>query len=286
MFLKEFPEETLVREVQFLSNLLDGLSGVLQQYPQFEGDIVVDPFIGCTTTDTLDRFRQMLGGDVQLLGIPAYTSLLAEVLLYEFDVVGKDEVGPRLGLVVILYPIDDVAQVVEHGKQQGLDEVLTEMVPLVGNLLLDHLEILLERLYFPLFQTHDGMLTREEEERTDVADVLDDLTEEMDGHHDTQAFHILGMLITVHDMTVADYQDIARFDHLFLGIQLVHHLSLDTQSDQDEVHASGLCRHRCLVDTFCQQEVVVQIYGLAPSLGLVKVGFFDELFFLYHVLMF
>ena len=101
------------------------------------------------------------------------------------------------------------------------------MVPLVGDLLLDHLEILLERLYLPLFQTHDGMLTGEEEERADVADVLDDLTEEMDGHHDTQAFHILGMLITVHDMTVADNQDIARFDHLFLGLQIKNLSLLD-----------------------------------------------------------
>ena len=145
------------------------------------------------------------------------------------------------------------------------------MVPLIGDLLFDYLKILLECLYLLLFQTHDGMLTGEEEEGADVADVLDDLTIEMHGHHDTQPFHILGMLIAVNNMTVTDEQDVTWFDNLFLGIQLIHDLSLNTQSDEDEVHASGFCRHWCLVDTFCQQEVIIQKYGLTPRLCLVKV---------------
>jgi hypothetical protein len=45
----------------------------------------------------------------------------------------------------------------------------------------------------------------------------------MDGHHDAQSFHIVGMPVTVHDMPIAYYQDVTGLDNLFLGIQLIHH---------------------------------------------------------------
>ena len=184
MFLEEFSEKALVGEVQILCNLLDTLRGVLQQYPQFKGHVVIDPFVGCATAGALDCFRQVLWRDVKLRGIPANTTLMTVILLNEFDEVGEDGVGTCMWFVIVLYPIDDVAQIVEHRQQQGLDQILAEMVSLIEDLLFDDLKVLLEGIYLLLFQTHNGVLTGEEEERTDVADVLNNLSEEMDRHHD------------------------------------------------------------------------------------------------------
>ena len=85
-------------------------------------------------------------------------------------------------------------------------------------------------------------------------------------------------------MPIADDQDVTGFDDLPLGIQLVHDLSFGAQADKDEVHTSGFRGHGGLVDTFCQQEVVVEIDRLTPCLGFVKVGFLNRM--LYHVLIF
>ena len=97
------------------------------------------------------------------------------------------------------------------------------MISLVADLLLDHLEVFLKGIYLFLLQTHDRVLAGEEKQGTDIADVLDDFAEEMDGHHDAQPFHIVGMPVTVHDMPITDNQDVTRLDNLFLGIQLIHH---------------------------------------------------------------
>ena len=56
----------------------------------------------------------MLWSDVELRGIPAYAALLPVVLLHKFDEMGEDGIRTGLWLVVVLYPIDDIAQVVEH----------------------------------------------------------------------------------------------------------------------------------------------------------------------------
>ena len=53
MILEEFPKEALVGEVQFFSNFLNVLDGILKLYPQFQDDIVVDPFVGCAVADGL-----------------------------------------------------------------------------------------------------------------------------------------------------------------------------------------------------------------------------------------
>ena len=84
-------------------------------------------------------------------------------------------------------------------------------------------------------------------------------------------------------MTVTDDEDVAGLDDLFLGVELVHHLALQAESDEYEVHAAGLRRHGGFVDMFCQQEVVVEYDGFTPGLGLVQVRFFDSR--CYHVLI-
>ena len=179
MLLEEFPQETLVGEVQFFGNLLDSLRGIPHLYPQFQDDVLVDPFVRRTTADAFHGLRQVFGRDAQLLGIPADASFLSKVLFNQLDEPRKDNLCTRMGLVVLLHPIDDVAQIVEHGQQQGLDQVFSEVITLIADLLLDDLEILLEGINFSLFQLHDGMLPREEEQGTDIADILDNLTEEM-----------------------------------------------------------------------------------------------------------
>ena len=114
MFPEEFSQKTLIGEVQFFGNLLDVLDGVLELHPKFKDDIIIDPLIGGAMTDGLYGFREILRCDVELLGVPAYTAFVPEVLLHKFDEPCEDNLFPRLGLDVILYPIVDVAQVVEH----------------------------------------------------------------------------------------------------------------------------------------------------------------------------
>ena len=105
------------------------------------------------------------------------------MFLYQFDELRKDDLCTCLRFVILLHAVNDVAQIVEHGQQQGLNQILAEVVPFVADFLLDGLEICLERFYLPLLQAHDGMLAGEEEQGTDIAHVLDDLAVEIDGHH-------------------------------------------------------------------------------------------------------
>ena len=80
--------------MQFFSNLLDGLDGVLELYSQFQSDIVINPFVGCTMTDGLHGFREILRCDVEFLGVPAYTTFVPEVLLHKFDEPSEDNLFP------------------------------------------------------------------------------------------------------------------------------------------------------------------------------------------------
>ena len=98
---------------------------------------------------------------------------------YQFDEFRKDNFRARLWFVILLHPVDDVTQVIEHGQQQSLDKVFPEVIALIADLLLDHLKVFLEGVNLPLFQTHHGMLAGEEEQGTDVAHVLDDFSEEV-----------------------------------------------------------------------------------------------------------
>ena len=79
MFPEEFPQETLVREMQFFGNHLDVLDGVLELYPQLQNDIVIDPFIGCAMADSFHSLREIFWRNTKFLGIPTYTTLLSEV---------------------------------------------------------------------------------------------------------------------------------------------------------------------------------------------------------------
>ena len=94
MILEEFPKEALVGEVQFFSNFLNVLDGILKLYPQFQDDIVVDPFVGCAVTDGLHGLREIFRCDVEFLGVPAYTTFVPEVLFYKFDELGEDHLSP------------------------------------------------------------------------------------------------------------------------------------------------------------------------------------------------
>ena len=149
------------------------------------------------------------------------------------------------------------------------------MIVLVADFLLDHLEIGLEGLNLLGLQSHHRMTAGEEEQRADILDVLDDLMEEVHADHHTKAFHVRRVTIAVYDMLFADDKDVARCDVHLLAVELIHNLSFRTEPDDDEVHLPGLCGHRCLIDAFCQQEVIVQKDRFAPLFGLFKIGFLD-----------
>ncbi len=90
MILEEFPKEALVGEVQFFSNFLNVLDGILKLYPQFQDDIVVDPFVGCAVTDRAHGLGKILRGDAEFLGIPTYATFVSEVHLYFLDELCED----------------------------------------------------------------------------------------------------------------------------------------------------------------------------------------------------
>ena len=76
-------------------------------------------------------------------------------------------------------------------------------------------------------------------------------------------------------MPIADHQDIARLDDLLDGIQLIHDFTFCTQSDYDEVHVEGFCRHGHLVDAFREDQVVFKIDSAAPVLCPVDIRFLN-----------
>ena len=99
--------------------------------------------------------------------------------------------------------------------------------------------------------------------------------EEVHAQHHTQSFHVGRGLILIYHMLIADDENIARVDNHLLGVESILDSTFSTQSDEDKVHLSGLCRHRSLVDVLRQQEVVVKENRLAPALCLVQICFFD-----------
>ena len=160
------------------------------------------------------------------------------------------------------------------------------MIVFVADFLLDDLEIGLEGLNLLGLQSHHRMTAGEKEQRTDILHTLDNLMEEVHADHHAEPFHVRRVTIAVYDMLFADDKDVARGDVHLLAVELIHNLSFRTEPDDDEVHLSGLCGHRCLVDAFRQQEVIVQKDRFAPLFGLFKISFLDLQLFFYHVLMF
>ena len=148
-----------------------------------------------------------------------------------------------------------------------------------------------EGIYFLLFEAHHRMATGKKEKRTDISDVLNDFMEEMDTHHHTQTLHIGRVAIAVNHMALTDDKDIAWLDDLLLCIEFIDNFTLRTEADNDDIHLSRLCRHRCFIDMLRQKKVVIQKHGFTPFLRLFQVAFFQGrlfiyLFFFYHVFTF
>ena len=114
------------------------------------------------------------------------------------------------------------------------------------------MEILLERLLFLRCQTDDGVTARKNEQAVDVSHVLDDLVEEVDTQNHTQSLHVGRRLVFVYNVFFADDEHIPRVDIYFLGVESILNLPFHTESDEDKVHLTRLCRHGRLVDVFCQ----------------------------------
>ena len=80
MSLEVFAEETLVREVQGISYLLNAQACIAEQGACFSHHILVNPGRGRAASCLHDDCTQVLRRNVQLIGIETYAALFAEVL--------------------------------------------------------------------------------------------------------------------------------------------------------------------------------------------------------------
>lgn len=122
MLLEKLSEKRLIGKVQCFSNLLDLHIRILQQHAQFAGHITVDPLVRRTLAHLFDGFRQIFRRDAELLCIPADTALAAEIGFEQMDKLCEELAAAQhtvLGWLARV--IDQVAQIVEHGKQKGGD---------------------------------------------------------------------------------------------------------------------------------------------------------------------
>lgn len=89
MSLEVFAEETLVREVQGISYLLNAQACIAEQGACFSHHILVNPGRGRAASCLHDDCTQVLRRNVQLIGIETYAALFAEVLPQEIDELAK-----------------------------------------------------------------------------------------------------------------------------------------------------------------------------------------------------
>ena len=129
MFLEEFAKERLVGEIQLIGDFLYTLCRILEQYSYLKHHVVVNPLVGSDLTYCLDSLREVVGGDVELLGIPTDAPLCTEILFQQLDEFRKDDISTVLGLVAsFLNTPDDIAHVVEHGQKQGFYQLCAVVI--------------------------------------------------------------------------------------------------------------------------------------------------------------
>ena len=74
---------------------------------------------------------------------------MATVLFHQADETGEDHVAARLVIIFDrLCTVDDIAQIIEHGKDKCAHQFLVKVVVSLGNLLVEHLEVIVEHLLF------------------------------------------------------------------------------------------------------------------------------------------
>ena len=83
MLLEELAHKRLVGKAQLLGNLLDALVGLFQQEAHLQDDITVYPVAGSNLADALDGLGEILGCNVQMVGIPAHAALPAVETLHQ-----------------------------------------------------------------------------------------------------------------------------------------------------------------------------------------------------------
>lgn len=142
MFLEIFAKETLVGKAHEFGNFFDAHGAVLKQDTDFEGYIVIDPFVGRALAHLLHRLGKIFGGDAQLFSIPTHTTLRAEVLFQKRNELGEDTLGTCVLFGgEVLYLVDGVADVINHRGHQRADHIAAEMVVLLIQFLLDELAV-------------------------------------------------------------------------------------------------------------------------------------------------
>lgn len=257
MLLEIFAEERLVGKVQFLGDFLYALSRVLELYAQLEGDVFVYPFVGRAAAYGLDGFRQVFRRYAELLAIPRYAALPAEVLLYEMYEAGEYRLGACLLLgVPLLHVVHHMADVVYHRCHQRAHHVATEMMVDGGHLAADKIEIRDYIVRLVGAKLEDGMRAREEEERGEVVHSLQHLVEEVLRHHDGYAAEVWTEPAVVEHLPLTDYYHVVGFYRAFLCIYCIPSLALQAEPHKDAVHPLGHVGHGDCGEIAKQQQFV------------------------------
>jgi len=241
---------------------------------------MVNPFIGCATTHLLDSLGEVFGRDAQLLGIPADTPLVAEILLHQSDEVVEDGVSPRTLGGVGLFLIYLIPNVIHHRLEQRDGQFTPETVLAIIHFLAYGVEIADESLRFFGFQIKYRTIVSEEEHLRHLINLLDDFGEKVDGCHHGDALAVGTEHVIADHLSVVDDDDIVFTHHMLLGVHGVLCTSLKAHRHEETVHLTRFCRDGYILEPTEKDEVVVDERAVVHDglgghgIDLVKFGLF------------
>ena len=85
---------------------------------------------------------------------------------------------------------------------------------------------------------------------------------ELSRHHNAQALKVGRSLVVVNDMPLRDEQQVARLYSLLVGVDAVLHPTLDAESHDDEVDATGAFRQEVVEHTMAQHQAVAHCFDI------------------------
>ena len=143
------------------------------------------------------------------------------MLFHHLDEPRKDNLRPFRGLLgeLLLRLVDDVAQIIEHGQQERTYQRPAEVLGRIGDATFDTIEITAENLGIGFTKLHHREGTGIEEDSRKVADIVDYLTEEADGHHHGQPLYVIRSIVVVHYMVLRDDKYVTGRDLYLTGIK-------------------------------------------------------------------
>ena len=238
---------------------------------------MVYPFVGRLLAHKLDGFRQILGRDAQLLGVPAYTPLFPEILFHQNNKIVENGFCTGPFWCMVLEVVNLVADVVNHGFEQRHDQLTAEKMVALIHFSFDKVEIVHESLYFLFRELEHWKRVGEEEEAGDVVHFLYDFSVEVVRAHDGYTMTVGTQHIVAYHMTVVDDNQIVAVNPVLLGVHTVLCTTLQAERNKKATHASGLSSERNVLKTVEQDQVVVDetrtfVYALGMRNGDVGHG--------------